>query len=88
MWKIQTPPPLVKVVYIWNVDYFDFGFTPPPPLWTFSTICDIVCLEGSPSHYLSHSVAINKCSSDTWYYCGGGGGVEWVCKVILVSIVS
>ena len=27
MWKIQTPPPtLVKVVYIWNVDFFDFGF--------------------------------------------------------------
>ena len=28
MWKIQTP--LVKVVYIWNVDYLDFGFDPPP----------------------------------------------------------
>ena len=45
MWKIQIPPPLVKVVYIWNVDYFDFGFD---PLWTFSSICDIFCLDGSP----------------------------------------
>ena len=35
MWKIQTPPPLVKVVYIWNVDYFDFGFDPPPPYGLF-----------------------------------------------------
>ena len=47
MSKIQTPPPLVKVVYIWNVDYFDFGFD-PPPLWTFSPICDISFLDGSP----------------------------------------
>ena len=46
MWKIQAPP-LVKLVYIWNVDYFDFCFD-PPPLWTFSTICDISCLDGSP----------------------------------------
>ena len=30
MWKIKTPAPLVKVVYIWNVDFFDFGFDPPP----------------------------------------------------------
>ena len=30
MWKIQTPP-LVKFSYIWNEDYFDFGFDPPPP---------------------------------------------------------
>ena len=45
--KNSDPPPLVKVVYIWNVDYFDFGFD-PPPLWTFSTICDISCLDGSP----------------------------------------
>ena len=37
----------VKVVYIWNVDYFDLGFA-PPPLWNFSTICDISCLDGSP----------------------------------------
>ena len=47
MWKIQTPAPLVKVVYIWNVDYFDFGFD-PPPLWTFSTIFDISFLDCSP----------------------------------------
>ena len=29
------PPPLVKIVYIWNVDYFDFGFDPPPPFGLF-----------------------------------------------------
>ena len=50
MWKIQT---LVKEIYIWNVDCFDFGFD-PPPLWTFSTICDIFYLEGSPNiNYLT-----------------------------------
>ena len=38
--KNSDPPPLVKVVYIWNIDFFDFGFD-LPPLWTFSTICDI-----------------------------------------------
>ena len=47
MWKIQTPPLRLKVVYIWNVDFFDFGFD-PLPLWTFSTICEIFFLEGSP----------------------------------------
>ena len=52
MWKIQTPAPLVKVVYIWNVDYFDFCFDPPPPLWTFSTIFDISCLDGSPKLFI------------------------------------
>ena len=35
-----------------NVDYFDFAADPPPPLWTFSTICDIFCLEGSPNYLL------------------------------------
>ena len=34
MWKIQTPP-LIKVVYIWNVYNFDFGFDPPPPYGLF-----------------------------------------------------
>ena len=48
MWKIKTPAPLVKVVYIWNVDFFYFGFDPPPPLLTFSTICDIFFCECSP----------------------------------------
>ena len=48
MWKIQTPQLLVKVVYIWNVDYFDFAADPPPFLaffpnwWHFS-------FEGSPN---------------------------------------
>ena len=33
--KFRPPPPLVKVVYIWNVDFFDFGFAPPPPYGLF-----------------------------------------------------
>ena len=37
MWKIQTPP-LDKVVYIWNVDFFDFGIDPPPPYGLFPQI--------------------------------------------------
>ena len=56
MWKNQTPPPLVKVVYIWNVDYFDFGFDPYPHLWTFSIICDIFCLESSSNLVLPTNV--------------------------------
>ena len=48
--KNSVPPPLrLKVVYIWNVDFFDFGFDPHPPLWTFSTIWDIFYLACSPN---------------------------------------
>ena len=46
--KNSDPPLRLKVVYIWNVDFFDFGFDPPPPLWTFSTIWDIFFLACSP----------------------------------------
>ena len=60
MWKIQTPPPLVKVVYIWNVDYFDFGFDPPPPFWTFSPIFDISFLDCSPK------LRLNKAKLNLW----------------------
>ena len=35
IWKIQTPPPKSKLVYIWNVDYFDFAADPPPPYGLF-----------------------------------------------------
>ena len=36
IWKIQTPPPpQSKLVYIWNVDYFDFGAALPPPIGLF-----------------------------------------------------
>ena len=33
IWNIQTPLPQSKWVYIWNVDFFDFGVDPPPCKW-------------------------------------------------------
>ena len=37
MWKIQTPLKS-KLVFIWNVDYFDFGADPPPFLEFFHNL--------------------------------------------------
>ena len=34
--KFSPPPPLVKIVYIWNVDYFDFGADPSSLFGLFS----------------------------------------------------
>ena len=49
--------PQSKLVYIWNVDYFDFGAD--PPLWTFSTIWDIFFCECSP-YYNSNSLLLRE----------------------------
>ena len=53
MWKIQTPPPLVKVVYIWNVDFFDFGFDPPPLMDFFHNLWDFFWIAplSAAQHY-------------------------------------
>ena len=75
--KFRPPPSSQSSLHL-KCRLFWFWLWPPPPstLWTFSTICDIFCLEGSPKvsrSLLSHHFFLSFIEIFYFYFVGEMG---------------